>query len=123
DTGFMQEGCRVEGSILIVPPGLERGVNSRFAGEDLREGAIMLPAGRKLTAADLALAAAQGATRLPVRRRRRVAVFSTDDEVVEPGAMRPAAAIYDANRRLLRALLERFGAAATDLGILHEEPA
>src|SRR5262244_167927 len=122
DTVFMQEDCRVEGTTLIVPPGLERGANSRFAGEDLREGAIMLPAGRKLTAADLALAAAQGATRLPVRRRLRVAVFSTGDEVVEPGAMRPAAAIYDANRRLLRALLERFGAAATDLGILHDDP-
>ena len=122
DTVFMQEDCRVEGGILIVPPGLERGANSRFAGEDLREGAIMLPAGRRLTAADLALAAAQGATRLPVRRRLRVAVFSTGDEVVEPGAMRPAAAIYDANRRLLRALLERFGAAATDLGILRDDP-
>src|SRR5712671_8175692 len=122
DTVFMQEDCRVEGNAVIVPPGLERGANSRFAGEDLRKGAIMLPAGRKLTAADVALAAAQGATRLPVRRRLRVAVFSTGDEVVEPGAVRPAAAIYDANRHLLRGLLRKFGAVVTDLGILRDDP-
>jgi len=123
DTVFMQEDCRVEGNAVIVPPGLERGANSRFAGEDLHKGAIMLPAGRKLTAADLALAAAQGTTRLPVRRRLRVAVFSTGDEVVEPGAARPAAAIYDANRHLLRGLLDKFGAVVTDLGILRDDPA
>jgi len=123
DTVFMQEDCRVEGNAVVVPPGLERGANSRFAGEDLRKGAIMLPAGKKLTAADLALAAAQGATRLPVRRRLRVAVFSTGDEVVEPGAARPAAAIYDANRHLLRGLLDKFGAVVTDLGILRDDPA
>jgi molybdopterin molybdotransferase len=123
DTVFMQEDCRIDGNAVIVPPGLERGANSRFAGEDLSKGAIMLPAGRKLTAADVALAAAQGVTRLSVRRRLRVAVFSTGDEVVEPGAVRPAAAIYDANRHLLRGLLEKFGADVTDLGILRDEPA
>jgi molybdopterin molybdotransferase len=123
DTVFMQEDCRVEGRAVIVPAGLERGANSRFAGEDLPKGAVMLPAGRRLTAADVALAAAQGITRLAVRRRLRVAVFSTGDEVVEPGAVRPAAAIYDANRHLLRGLLEKFGADVTDLGILRDDPA
>jgi molybdopterin molybdotransferase len=82
----------------------------------------MVPAGRKLTAADLALAAAQGMTRLTVRRQLRVAVFSTGDEVVEPGADRPPAAIYDANRHLLRGLLKKFGAVVTDLGILRDDP-
>ncbi len=123
DTVFMQEDCRLEGNAVIVPAGLERGANSRFAGEDIAKGAIMLPAGRRLTVADVALAAAQGVTKLAVRCRLRVAVFSTGDEVVEPGALRPAAAIYDANRHLLRGLLERFGAAVTDLGILRDEPA
>jgi molybdopterin molybdotransferase len=123
DTVFMQEDCRLESDAVIVPPGLERDANSRFAGEDLPKGAVMLPAGRRLTAADVALAAAQGITGLTVRRRLNVAVFSTGDEVVEPGGARPAAAIYDANRHLLRALLEKFGAAVTDLGILRDEPA
>jgi molybdopterin molybdotransferase len=81
----------------------------------------MLPAGRRLAAADLALAAAEGLTRLVVRRRLNVALFSTGDEVVEPGGARPAAAIFDANRQLLRGLLARFGAVVTDLGILPDE--
>jgi molybdopterin molybdotransferase len=121
DTVFMQEDCVVEDNAVVVPPGLERGANSRFAGEDVPKGALMLPAGRRLTVADVALAAAQGVTQLKVRRRLRVAVFSTGDEVVEPGAVRPAAAIYDANRHLLRGLLEKFGADVTDLGILRDE--
>jgi molybdopterin molybdotransferase len=122
DTVFMQEDCRIEDDFVIVPPGLERSANSRVAGEDLPRGAIMLPAGRRLTAADVALAAAQGHTRLLVRRRLRVAVFSSGDEVVEPGEARPVAAIYDANRQLLRGLLDKFGADVTDLGILRDEP-
>jgi molybdopterin molybdotransferase len=123
DTVFMQEDCRLDGNAVIVPAGLERGANSRFAGEDLKKGAVMLPAGRRLGVADVALAAAEGLTRLTVRRRLQVAVFSTGDEVVEPGAVRPAAAIYDANRHLLRGLLAKFGATVTDLGILPDEPA
>jgi molybdopterin molybdotransferase len=122
DTVFMQEDCRLDGDAVILPAGLERGANRRVAGEDLRRGAIMFPAGRKLTAADVALAAAQGVTRLPVRRQLRVAVFSTGDEVVEPGTDRPPAAIYDANRHLMRGLLTKFGAAITDLGILRDDP-
>jgi molybdopterin molybdotransferase len=118
DTVFMQEDCRIEADAVLVPAGLERGANSRNAGEDVPAGAVMLPAGRRLVAQDLALAAAEGLTRLAVRRKLRVAVFSTGDEVVEPGAARPAASIFDANRQLLRALLEKFGAQVTDLGIL-----
>ena len=121
DTVFMQEDCRVEANAVVVPPGLERGANSRSAGEDVRAGAVMLPAGRRLTAPDLALAAALGATRLAVRRKLRVALFSTGDEVVDPGVARPAAAIFDANRHLLRGLLEKFGADTTDLGILPDQ--
>jgi molybdopterin molybdotransferase len=118
DTVFMQEDCRVDGSAVILPPGLARGANRRLKGEDVREGSTVLPAGRRLGAQDVALAAAMGHTHLPLRRRIRVALFSTGDEVVEPGMPRPAAAIYDANRYLLAALLERLGADVTDLGIL-----
>lgn len=122
DTVFMQEDCRLDGDGVILPAGLERGANRRLAGEDIAKGALMFPAGRKLAAADVALAAAQGVTRLTVRRQLRVAVFSTGDEVVEPGAARPPAAIYDANRHLLRGLLKKFGAVVTDLGILRDDP-
>jgi len=57
-----------------------------------------------------------------VRRRVRVAVFSTGDEIVEPGSPRPAPALFDANRYLLVGLIERLGATPTDLGILPDDP-
>ena len=68
------------------------------------------------------MAAALGlARRCAVRRRVRVAIFSTGDEIVEPGAPLPRAALYDANRYLLRRLLARLGADVSDLGILRDE--
>jgi molybdopterin molybdotransferase len=121
DTVFMQEDCRREGAAVVVPAGLARGANRRLAGEDLHAGAVMLPAGRRLSEQDVALVAAVGLTALTVRRRVRVAVFSTGDEIVEPGAARPAAALFDANRYLLAGLLERLGADTTDLGILPDD--
>jgi molybdopterin molybdotransferase len=70
----------------------------------------------------VALAAALGRVDLEVRRRIRVALFSTGDEIVEPGAPRPQPALYDANRRLLAELAGRLGAEVTDLGILPDDP-
>jgi len=122
DTVFMQEDCRVEGSQVIVPPGLKRGANRRLAGEDMRAGAVALPAGRRLGVQHVALAAALGLTRLDVYRRVRIALFSTGDEIVEPGSALPRAALYDSNRYLLAGLIARFGAAVTDLGILGDDP-
>lgn len=123
DTVFMQEDTREEGDAVVVPAGLKRGANRRLAGEDVRKGSIVLPAGRRLAAQDVALAAAVGLTKLTVRRRVRVALFSTGDEIVEPGSPRPAAALYDANRYLLGGMLERLAAEVTDLGILKDDPA
>jgi molybdopterin molybdotransferase len=123
DTVFMQEDVHAEADAVLLPAGLKAGANRRLAGEDVREGSVALPAGRRLTAPDVALAAALGLTELNVRRRVRVALFSTGDEIVEPGRPRPAAALYDANRTLLDGLLERLGAAVTDLGILKDDPA
>jgi molybdopterin molybdotransferase len=122
DTVFMQEDCRLDGDAVVVPAGLKLGANRRLAGEDIAAGAVALPAGRRLAARDLALAAAIGATKLTVRRRLRVALFSTGDEVVEPGSPRGASSIYDANRYLLGALLQTAGAEVTDLGILADAP-
>jgi molybdopterin molybdotransferase len=122
DTVFMQEDCRVEDANVVVPPGLRAGANRRLAGEDIRAGAVALPAGRRLAPQHLALAAAIGVTEVSVRRQVRVALFSTGDEIVEPGSPLPAAALYDANRRLLAAMLVRLGADVTDLGILPDRP-
>jgi molybdopterin molybdotransferase len=123
DTVFMQEDVRAEAGAVIVPAGLKPGANRRLAGEDVHKGAVVLPAGRRLAAQDVALAAAVGLTSLNMRRRIRVALFSTGDEIVEPGSPRPAAALYDANRYLLGGMLDRLGAETTDLGILKDDPA
>jgi molybdopterin molybdotransferase len=122
DTVFMQEDVTLDGDAVVLPAGLKCGANRRLAGEDVPKGSVVLPAGTVLDAQHVALAAALGLVELPVRRRLKVAIFSTGDEVTEPGrALRPAA-IYDANRYLLRELLERQGAHVTDLGILADEP-
>jgi molybdopterin molybdotransferase len=123
DTVFMQEDVRTEGGVVIVPAGLKPGANRRLAGEDVPKGSVVLPAGRRLATQDVALAAAVGVTRLEVRRRVRVALFSTGDEIVEPGSPRPDAALYDANRYLLTGMLDRLDAEVTDLGILKDDPA
>jgi molybdopterin molybdotransferase len=122
DTVFMQEDVQVERDTVIVPPGLKAGANRRLAGEDVRAGALVLPVGRRLAAQHVALVAALGLTELDVFRRVRVAVFSTGDEIVEPGTLRPGPALFDANRYLLAGLLERHGALTTDLGILPDDP-
>jgi molybdopterin molybdotransferase len=83
---------------------------------------VALPAGRRLAVQHVALAAALGLTALNVRRRVRVALFSTGDEIVEPGTKLPRAALYDSNRYLLSGLIARMGAAITDLGILGDDP-
>ena len=122
DTVFMQEDCRAEGDSVFVPSGLKRGANRRLAGEDIRAGSVALPAGRRLAVQHVALAAALGLTKLAVRRAVRVALFSTGDEIVEPGSHLPGAALYDSNRYLLAGLLARFDAEVTDLGILSDDP-
>ena len=122
DTVFMQEDCRIDGTHVVVPPGLSRGANRRLAGEDIRAGAVALPAGRRLSAQDVALGAALGLTTIEVRRRVRVALFSTGNEIAEPGSPLSDAALYDSNRYLLAAAVARFGAEVTDLGILRDEP-
>jgi molybdopterin molybdotransferase len=88
----------------------------------VRAGALLLPAGRRLSAQHVALAAAVGLTQLPVRRRIRVAVLSTGDEIVEPGTPRPSAALFDANRYLLAGLIAGLGAQGSDLGIVPDDP-
>ena len=122
DTVFMQEDVTVDGDHVIVPKGLQLGANRRLAGEDVPAGQVALPAGTVLEPQHIALAAALGIADIEVRRRLKVAIFSTGDEVMEPGSPRAGAAIYDANRYLLSELLERLGAVVTDLGILPDDP-
>jgi molybdopterin molybdotransferase len=118
DSVVMQEDCRLDGDRVTIAPGARRGANYRRAGEDLKQGEVALAAGRRLRPVDVGLAASLGATALKVRRPLRVALFSTGDELAEPGGTLPPAGRYDANRFALAALLARQGALVSDLGIL-----
>lgn len=122
DTIVMQEDVALEDGAVVLPAGVKRGANLRRAGEDIARGQEAFPAGRRLRPQDLGLLAALGFDRVRVRQRPRVALFSTGDELTEPGQPLAPAAIYDANRAMLRALLVRAGADVADLGILRDEP-
>jgi molybdopterin molybdotransferase len=122
DTVYMQEDARAEAGTVTVPPGLKRGANARPAGEELASGQVALPTGRRLRPQDVALAAAVGRAELLVRRRLRIAVFSTGNELVEPGRPLGPAQLYDSNRVMLGLLAARLGIAVTDMGRLADDP-
>ncbi len=123
DTVMMQEDCREQDGVVCIAPGIKRGANRRLAGEDVEAGAVILRAGRRLRPQDLGLAASVGAVQLTVRTPLRVALFSTGNELREPGAAVPPGAVYDANRFALAGLLTQLGCAVADLGILPDERA
>lgn len=100
------------------PPGR----NIRMPGEDLPEGAVVLDSGRWLTPADIGLLASLGLAEVSVRRRLRVGVLSTGNELRRLGATLPLGAVYDSNRYQLMAGLQRMGVEVCDLGIARDEP-
>ncbi|MGB9116631.1 molybdopterin molybdotransferase MoeA, partial [Bradyrhizobium sp.] len=123
-TVFMQEDVRVdEAGKVVLPAGLKPGANVRPAGEDIAFGAAALGGGLRLRPQDVALAAAFGLTQVGVRRRIRVAVFSTGNELVSPGKPRLSAQLFDSNRFMLMAMLTRLGCKVSDLGILRDDRA
>ena len=123
DTVLMQEDIQLENEKVIIPPGIKRGSNRRLLGEDIVAGTRVLEAGMRLRPQDIGLAAATGKALLSVRKPLRVAVFSTGDEVTDPGEELARGKIYDSNRFTLMNLLTTLGCEVEDIGIIPDKPA
>ena len=123
DSIVMQEDVTLADGRVQFKTGLKRGANVRSAGEDVGAGAVVLPAGRRLRAPDLALISAVGVDRLQVFRRLRVGVLSSGEELCAPGQPAAPHLTYDANRPMLLAMMAAFGHEAVDLGYVGDEPA
>lgn len=122
DTVIVQEVTRLEDGLVVVPDGQRRGQNTRRAGEDLARGAVALAAGQHLGPAELGLLASLGIVEVAVRRRLRVAFFSTGDELASLGQPLAPGQIYDSNRYTLHGLLAGLGAEVIDLGVVPDRP-
>jgi len=123
DTVLMQEDIQLENEKVIIPPGIRRGSNRRLLGEDIAAGTRVLEAGKRLRPQDIGLAAATGKVSLSVRKPLRVAIFSTGDEVIDPGEELARGKIYDSNRFTLLNLLTTLGCEVEDIGIIPDNPA
>jgi molybdopterin molybdotransferase len=121
DAVVMQEQCDgLENAVRInVRP--TPGLAIRRRGEDVMQGAVVLPCGTRLTPQALGMAATVGAATLAVARRPKVALFSTGDELVMPGEPLKAGSIYNSNRYTLRALVEAMGGECSDMGIVPDQ--
>jgi len=123
DTVAMQEDCRVEGESLWIADPPQQGANIRPQGQDIRKGQVILRRGHRLRPQELGLLASVGAEGIPVCRPLRVAVFSTGDELVEPGKALAPGQIFNSNRGTLHGLLAAWGMEMVDMGICRDRPA
>lgn len=122
DTVVIQEDVRVEGETIYMAAGQRPGQNVRMAGEDLAEGKPVLEAGKLIRPAELGLMASLGMAEVPVRRRLRVAFFSTGDELASIGTPLKEGEVYDSNRYTLYGMLERMGCDIIDMGVVRDDP-
>jgi molybdopterin molybdotransferase len=118
DAVVMQEQCELAGDVVTIKHVPKTGEWVRRAGEDITDGSVVLPVGVRLRSQELGLAASVGLAELPVKRKLRVAVFFTGDELTMPGEPLAPGAIYNSNRFTLRALLENLGCEISDFGIV-----
>ncbi len=118
DAVVMQEQCARDGDCVTIDHVPAPGEWIRRAGEDIRAGAEILPLGTRLTPQAIGMAAAVGVAELPVFRRLSVGLLSTGSELTPPGMPLLPGGIYNSNRAMLCALLEKAGCRVEDFGIV-----
>jgi len=123
DTVLMQEHVQIEGDRIFFGPGAKPGQHRRLAGEDIKVGQVVLPAGHLVHPADLGLVSSLGIGEVRVFRKLRVAFFSTGDELASIGQPLAAGQVYDSNRYTLHGMLARLGVEIIDMGVVRDDPA
>jgi len=123
DCVVVQEVARVEDDRVVIPPRQRAGQNTRRAGEDVRAGQPAVPSGRRLRPAEIGVIASLGVAEVTVRRRVRVALFSTGDELCSIGSPLTPGAVYDSNRYTVWGMLTRLGCEVIDMGVVRDDPA
>lgn len=122
DTVEMQEAVERDGDTVRIAAPVKRGSNVRHAGEDMKAGDTALPAGRRVTPADLGVIASLGIGEVSVWRRPRVAFFSNGDELRSIGQPLARGEVYDSNRYTLYGMLTRMSVDFIDLGVVPDDP-
>jgi molybdopterin molybdotransferase len=123
DTVVIQEIVKKDGERIVVPPGQKARQNVRYAGEDLKVGVPVLHPGKILRPAELGLIASLGIGEVKVRRKLRVALFATGDELASIGSPLKDGEVYDSNRYTLHGMLSRLGVEIVDMGVVRDDPA
>jgi len=123
DSVVIQEAIKRENRNIVIPARQKAGQNVRYAGEDLKVGVPVLAPGRLLRPAELGLIASLGISEVKVKRKLRVAFFSTGDELASIGRPLKEGEVYDSNRYTLHGMLSRLGVDITDLGVVRDDPA
>jgi molybdopterin molybdotransferase len=123
DTVVIQEVVKRQAGKVVIPAGQKPGQNVRAAGEDLKIGVPVLQPGKWLRPAELGLIASLGIGEVRVKRKLRVAFFSTGDELASIGTVLKQGEVYDSNRYTLHGMLARLGVEIVDLGVIRDDPA